>query len=489
MNILELFAHIGLKADTPQAESFLKTVNGIKSQLIGAVAGTLSLAAAIKAVNSSMSDALAMKKFEADTGQSADAMQRWTAVANQVNGAGSTVAETLRSITSNQEKIKLGQGNISGYQLLGIDPRSDPIAVLEQFKQKTQNVSQAMRRNLASQIGISNDLVSTLELSNAQFDKMARNAWVIPQSSIDGMNRARGSLEALGNHLKYIQAELVAKLAPVIEKVTIWIGKFVTVVVQAGTQLDKIIRSTIGWKNAMIAIIGALAIMNAGFLLSPIGLFTMAVLGLILVLQDLYVYSQGGDSLFGDLMKNFPVLGNMLAGFGKDFMAGLKAIIDFATNNKGLIAGLAGVTAAWLLFNAALDASPVILIATALAGIIAAIGWLSTHKKELEDMGVVQGAKKENSKNYGTTSTYATNGLGDSAAYDPVKDPLSYYNPANKPGASTSNKTITIAPQIIIQGSSDPRATGKAAADAVQRVLGQAQMDKLTASLEADANR
>src|SRR5690606_16612277 len=102
---------------------------------------------------------LAMQKFADDTGQSVEEMQKWKAVAQQVSGAGATVAESIKAISSNQAKIRLGQGNISGYQLLGIDSRSDPFEVLEALRTKTQGLSQSMRRNIASQFGISNDLV------------------------------------------------------------------------------------------------------------------------------------------------------------------------------------------------------------------------------------------------------------------------------------------------------------------------------------------
>lgn len=324
MNILELFAHIGLKADQGAADGFLKSVNGIKGGLVGAIAGTLSLAAAVKIVNQSFADTLALKKFEQDTGMASDAMQRWKAVADQVNGSGGSVADTLRAISTNQEKIKLGQGNISGYQLLGIDPRADPIEVLEKFRAKTQNVSQAMRRNLASQLGISSDLVATLELSNAQFDKMAQDAWVIPSSSIESVNKARASISALTNMLTYLKTELTAKFAPIIVKT-------VDMIIRAARMLDIIVKGSIGWKNAIIGISAALAIMNAGFLLSPIGLFTAGIVLLMAVLEDLYVYSKGGDSLIGDLAEGFPELKKILdSTFGvfKDVGAAIQAILE-----------------------------------------------------------------------------------------------------------------------------------------------------------------
>jgi hypothetical protein len=44
--------------------------------------------------------------------------------------------------------------------------------------------------------------------------------------------------------------------------------------------------------------------MNKALLFSQIGLFVIAILALILILEDLYVYSKGGKSLFGRLMNN-----------------------------------------------------------------------------------------------------------------------------------------------------------------------------------------
>ena len=328
MNILELFAHIGLKADQAPADRFLGAVNGIKKDIIGAIAGTLSLAGAIKAVNAAMGDALELRKFSDATGASTDKMQQWRAVADQVSGSGAAVADSIKAIVSNQDKIKLGSGNISGYQLLGIDPRNDPYEVLKQIRDKTAKLEPGMRRNIIGMFGVSTDLISTLNLTNAQFDKMAARAYVISPSMIDGMNRARASMETVKNAVLYFTADLATKLGPAIEKVSTWLIRFVQFVERGVLMIDKLVRSTIGWKTAITAIIAVLAVMNAGFLLSPIGLFTMAIILLMAVMEDLYVYSKGGKSLFGVLMQEMPGLGNAMKGifgFLTDAVAAIKA--------------------------------------------------------------------------------------------------------------------------------------------------------------------
>jgi len=308
VNILELFARIGLKADQQPADNFAKAVKGIKGELIGAIAGTLSLAGAVKAVNEAMGDATELKKFGDQTGANVEEMQRWRSVADQVSGSGQAVASSIDAIVSNQAKIKLGTGNISGYQLLGIDPRQDPFKVLQQIRDKTANLSAADRKNITGMFGVNADLISTLKLTNAQFDAMASHAYVISPSMIDGMNRARGDITALKNEISYYVAEMATKLAPTIEKVTGFLDKFVRFIANGVINIDKLIRSTIGLKAAIIAVATVLAVMNAGFLTSPIGLFTIAILALMAVLDDLAAYNSGRGSLFGVLMLKFPGL-------------------------------------------------------------------------------------------------------------------------------------------------------------------------------------
>lgn len=344
MNILELFARIGLKADTPQAEGFAKAIKGIKGELIGAIAGTLSLATAVKAVNAAMGEATELKKFGDQTGANVEEMQKWRAVAQQVSGSGAAVASSIDAIVSNQEKIKLGQGNISGYQLLGIDPRSDPFKVLEQIRDKTGNLSAGMRKNVMGMFGVNADLVSTLKLTNAQFDAMAAHAYVISPSMIEGMNRARGSIDVLKNAVSYYVAEMATKLGPTIEKVAGFLEKFVKFIANGIINIDKLIRSTIGLKTAILAVAAVLAVMNAGFLLSPIGLFTTAIILLMGILEDIAVYNSGGASLFGVLMLKMPGVAKAFEWIGTAAMNWLKIIGLIA---KGDWSGLDALTEKW----------------------------------------------------------------------------------------------------------------------------------------------
>lgn len=488
MNILELFAHIGLKADTGPADNFLKSIGGIKGQLVGAIAGTLSLAAAVRMVNEQFSQALDMKRFADDTGESVEEMQKWKAVAQQVSGAGDSVATSIRAITANQEKIKLGQGSISGYQLLGIDPRSDPFKVLEAIRTKTQGLSQAMRRNIAAQFGVSNDLVATLELTNKQFDEMASNAFVIPQANIDSMNKARASLETVKNAANWFKASLVTQLAPAINDISKkiaewvrqnkeglvkgiqsafeWIVKVVTMVGRVAGVINSAITSTVGWKNALIGIGAAFLALNAAVALPVAG-----ILILLAVIEDLAVYSRGGKSAFGLLVKEFPVLGKVFdAAFAgvKGLAAALKAIFtgDFTDLDK--------MTKKWGAFG------------DVMAGLAHSVQMLKDAGQYISDLfGGSEESKKTSQGKLAKSEVGFLDSLG--AIYERVGLGKAWDSIMNTTGSSGTSlrgqlSSLTVSPVINIHGATDPEATGAAVQGAmtreVERAYTQAQSGK-----------
>lgn len=88
-----------------------------------------------------------------------------------------------------------------------------------------------------------------------------------------------------------------------------WIVKLGQVFLNTFRGLNALITSTIGYKAALLALVGILVLVKrasiAAFIASPIGILAIAIAGLMLLLDDLFVYLDGGDSLFGDFWKPF----------------------------------------------------------------------------------------------------------------------------------------------------------------------------------------
>lgn len=96
------------------------------------------------------------------------------------------------------------------------------------------------------------------------------------------------------------------------------------------------------------------ALTNAFFLLfSPMALIGAALIAFILIVQDIYGYLNGKDSVIGLLIKDYPLLG---------------AVFDFIVNNFNIILGLiATIAGAYLMMKAAAIAGFLLSMATGLA--------------------------------------------------------------------------------------------------------------------------
>jgi hypothetical protein len=338
MTIAKLFARLGIKADNKKAKDFKKSLENVAKTLTVATGAAIAFSIGIKKItDEAFNSALAMKQFEAETGASMEELQKWQAVAELTNNSAEAVTQSIKAIALNQEKIKLGQGNISGYQLLGIDPRQDPFKILEKLREKTTGLNQAMKKNIIGQMGLSSELIQILDLTNDEFDRMYKSAFVIPKSQIDIMDKARSSIAFLNQGIRWLKTQIAVELAPeilklnkvliewiknnkegvvkTVKEIFIWLKKYTGAVINAIKMINIIIKGTIGWKNALYVLIGVLALLNASLIASPIGLLVAGIVLLIAVLDDLYIYSSGkGESLFGNMMKKYPELEKKLLG-------------------------------------------------------------------------------------------------------------------------------------------------------------------------------
>ncbi|PHM54530.1 phage tail tape measure protein [Xenorhabdus sp. KK7.4] len=119
-----------------------------------------------------------------------------------------------------------------------------------------------------------------------------------------------------------IALNLVPSLTAIVKKFNDWIasnkelitkgltgvikagGKVIQVITNSVRAVDKVISGTIGWKNALLVLAGVLAIVKRGmimaFITNPVTWVIAAIAGVLLLLDDLMVYLDGGNSLFGD---------------------------------------------------------------------------------------------------------------------------------------------------------------------------------------------
>lgn len=119
-------------------------------------------------------------------------------------------------------------------------------------------------------------------------------------------------------------------IAAGLTKVIQWAGRFFRVIINTGRAIWKVIDNTIGWRGALILLAAAFAILNRSMLMSPITWVIAAIVGLMLVIDDLMGYLDGKESLFGEFW-------GACIGWVKDVIAWWN---EFYTNNKEIIDGI-----------------------------------------------------------------------------------------------------------------------------------------------------
>lgn len=128
---------------------------------------------------------------------------------------------------------------------------------------------------------------------------------IVTQTAIKLIPVVNQSLKGFNNFLRANKALVVEGLTNVFK----WILKLGQVFTNTFRFLNKVISSTIGWKTALLILVGVLAVvkraMLAAFLTNPIGWVILLIGGLILLIDDLMTYLDGGESLLGDYWKPF----------------------------------------------------------------------------------------------------------------------------------------------------------------------------------------
>ncbi|OCF97166.1 hypothetical protein A9G08_10020 [Gilliamella sp. wkB195] len=170
--------------------------------------------------------------------------------------------------------------------------------------------------------------ISQKELKQAELYKREMSKTGLALDSIKtkiALNLAPALTNLIGGFRNWltINKELIANG---ITKVIQAVGMVVQVVVNFIKFTDKIVSSTIGWKNAIIALGVVWAAFNAALLFSPIGIVIGLIAGLLLLIDDLMVYMEGGESLFGEYWQPFIDGAKAAWEFAKTFWEFLKAL-------------------------------------------------------------------------------------------------------------------------------------------------------------------
>lgn len=282
MKVGEFFVQLGVLSDKKNVAQFAGSLRNMTLDAAFAVAGLIGVEYQLaKVAGEAMNAAVGFEMFKAQTGLSWQELQRWQIVGAQVNVTAESIAGSVTQLERNLAALRLGRGNRAPFQMLGIDTNQNAFAVLEQVRRRVQelHLDRATATNVISEMGISPEMVRLLYLTDAEFSNLAKTVRGMTAGQEQQFMRTKQRLIEWGLALKQYGYDEVSHLLNVLDV------------------LASFFRNMQVWWPGVVAAVVAL-----GVAFAPV---TTAIAGLLLLLDDLAVYSQGGDSLFGAFAKFF----------------------------------------------------------------------------------------------------------------------------------------------------------------------------------------
>jgi hypothetical protein len=391
-SIGELFIELGVKADTQQINKVDAGVKSLRSNLLlVSAAFTGAVVALDRFVNSALKGVVSLQNLNAQTGLSIQKLQQFQQAGQLSNLALSAdqIAQSIGNVQKNIAAIRIGQGDIAPFQLLGVDvDGQDAFGVIEQLRGAIQGLDPATATNLISQIGLSPDFINLLRLSRKEFELLSENTFLNPKQRAD-IDKAGTSMKALQLRFKALKDQAVAKIAPELTKLVQqffkWMkdngkaiieviagmargfAKFAQAIGNAFSLVTQFIDGLVGMERGIKILAGAFTILTLSF--SP---FLAGLAAIILLLDDIAVFRAGGDSVIGELVKAFEDLPDFakILGIGAGATAALLFLKNMTTALRAMLI-------------------PTLALAAPLASVVASLTFLAKSK----DIGEFVGEK------------------------------------------------------------------------------------------------
>lgn len=360
MKIAELFIALGFKVEgSDQVDKVDQKLNKAEISALGLLAGVTALNAAFYAfMQRGVQAAIGLDRFARSSNVALGALQRMQAAGARSNVAASAIAEGLRLIERTRAEISLGNVDASSpWFLLGVDPRQDPVKVVNDLREALARLDPVLQRTLATRMGFSDEFLYFL-----QQKKTIGSLFVSPQdvarlTALGGAWRAFSfDLSVVATKFASVFSEWLMRIVGNLEKAVKLLSRFVDWL-NSSSLAAGAVRSVL---YAVVLLLGLLGIGLTGVVsllavlkglliaiqLIPIVAFGTAVaavlalmagalIGIILLIQDFWTQVEGGKSLFDWnqnlilTVKNVDRLARSIRSL-IDLWDGLKSNSDFA---------------------------------------------------------------------------------------------------------------------------------------------------------------
>lgn len=353
----ELITKFGFIGNLAPQETFNANLKASIGLLAGMGAAIQGSAGAMAAWFTSIIDGLdPLVQFHRETGLSVEGLQELGRVAELNGSSMEAVTSSIGEMTMRiGEFISTGEGEMADIgKRLGLQFKDasgnvkDATQTFIELSDKMRSMSQAEKFSVLDKMGIDRSMVQMLSLSREELDKslkQARDWGVVTTEQADAAAEFNNSLKDLRMGYSSVSTQVALGFLPMLKEVIDgmreWLHTNSDLIKNGLHHLGEIIFSVAGMIRRLLPLIG---LATAGFVIwkiaaiglrtvlstifSPVLLITAAIVGILLVIDDLVVAMQGGQSVIADFFKDnwgidiVPAL--------KEAKASLMAFINYA---------------------------------------------------------------------------------------------------------------------------------------------------------------
>ena len=477
--LISKFSFVGSLSPQKEFNANLKLSVGL---LAGAAAGLAAAAGGFFAWTTSVLDTIdPLAQLNRETGVAVEQIQALGFAASVNGSSAAALTGTFREMSKRLgEFVQTGGGPAKEIiEKLGIsvkDAEGNVRSADDVFlglSDTLQGLSRAEQANVLDKLGIDQSLIQLVSLSADEVGKLtdrARSLGIVTQEQADNAAAFNDSLTTLKFGLSGIQNAVAVGFAPAMQGLT---EKFIgflesnqDVIRDGLTWLGEVLVSTMGFLERMTPLVlaagaafvvwqlatgGLVAIL--GVLLSPVVLITAGIVALLLIVDDLIVAFNGGQSVIRDFFLEF---------LGFDIVPIMQGIVDAF---MWMIDTVSGLLEPWFASIGGLFSAVINVFKGNFTG---ALDDLKLAFAAFGDfvLGIVSGLLPDWVLQYLGAGESSSGGLS-------PNDAISIGG-----GGSTSNSSTTsnIDQQVQINvNSSDPKQAGAAVNDALQEQLRNAK--------------
>ncbi|HXL99324.1 MAG TPA: hypothetical protein VN932_05285 [Rhizomicrobium sp.] len=398
MLIDEYLVKLGVVGDTASATKYreqLVAIGSTATAVVGMITGAIGAVGAYFAAAVGDLDDLGDMAKNTDT--SVAFIQEMGYAASQMGSSTEAARSSIQGLSRVMGEAANGVGRgAKMFQKFGISVKNadgtmrDMGDVIGQIQGKMQHMNAQQQTAFLSRLGIDASMRQVLSMTSDEFGKLidqAREWGVNSDEQADAASTINNRFKDLKFGLQQFRTMIGLSLIPTMDRLIGGFKEWFTanrVLVQDGlmrlfsvagyviqvisnfvTFVDTLVKSTIGWKNAILLLAAAWAIWNRAMLLNPVTWIVAAIVGLLLLIDDLMGYMEGKDSLLGafwgpflDYTRDAWETMKQLGGAFADLYQAAKPVLDYfaATMGDSIKAGFDIILASWqLVFGQLLD--------------------------------------------------------------------------------------------------------------------------------------